>query len=468
MKYLSKIYMIRLFLIGGLLLCQMLSIRAQEDVVLEKIVGKIGTELLLKTEIDQNLAYLQSRKRLPLSVEERCDIIQDILNTKLLISQADLDSVVVTPLEIEDILQNKVDYILGLMNNDVELFRSTYGKSVQEVKESFRDDLVKQETAKKMQQQIISTIRITPSEVLNYFESIPEDSLPFFNSEVEVGEIVYYPVANEGEKNRAKQYLVEIKELIEEGEATFEEMAKKYSDDRGSATLGGNLGWQKRGTFVPEFEAAAYNLDENELSEIVESPFGYHLIRLEKRRGNSILTKHILITPDITEKDIAIGKLKMDSIVNLLRTDSITFEYAVSKFSDENIQSYNNGGRMINPSTGKTFFETQELEPDVFFAIDTIEVEDITEPVLFSDPRNGYFYRIMKLFSRTPPHRADISLDYSRVKEAALSQRREKYISQWVTKTLQHSYIELDKSYFQEYMGCEALSKWFSKAGMMN
>jgi len=309
--------------------------------------------------------------------------------------------------------------------------------------------------AQRIQGKLINEVTITPKEVKEFFSKIPQDSIPFLNAEVEVSEIVRRPIVNEEEKAKAISKLEEIKSTIVSGESTFEEMAQKFSQD-GSAREGGDLGWASRGSYVAEFEAAAYELEKGELSDIVESEFGFHIIKLKERRGNSINVQHILIRPEITSEDLGLASDKLDSIRNLVVVDSLPFEYAVTIYSDKKSDNYHNGGRMQNPKTGTAYFETADLPSDIYFKIEDMEVGEISEPIEFFDLRGETLYRIIRLESRTKPHRASLDQDYSRIATFAKESKKNLYYNNWMLEKLNETFIEIDP----DLKSCDNLSKW--------
>ncbi|WP_236970959.1 peptidylprolyl isomerase [Membranihabitans marinus] len=426
-------------------------------VILESLAAKLGGEILLSSEIQSNLDYQEAVSG-GLTEEQRCQMIQELFLSKLLIDQAKIDSVEVAPEQVEEQLDAKLNYIVQQMNGDVETFQNYYGKTVSQVKKMMRKDLSNQMLSNQMRGVVLGNVQITPKEVVAYFNSIPKDSLPYFNSEVEIGELVMFPEVNQEERDKSIAQILDIRSRVEAGES-FNELAKKYSDDPGSARLGGDLGWQTRGQFVPEFEAAAFNLDIDEMSDIVETDFGFHLIRLLERRGNRIHVEHILVKPTITDADVDLTFQKLDSIKNLITSDSIYWEYAVKKFGSDQTQSFHNGGRITNPKTGNTFFETPDLEPDVFFAIDTLEVGDITQPLVHYDKiTKSYSLKLVKLFSRTKPHTASLTQDYDKIKSAAINESQQKYLNRWLEDKISDTYIEIHPKFLSS--DCEVMDKW--------
>lgn len=428
---------------------------AQDKEIIDRVVGTVGGELILLSEIEEQFTLMEQQRGF-LEEEHRCVILEGLIANKLLLNQAKLDSIAVTEEEVEQQLDARVQNILGYMNNDISQFEAYYGQSVNEVKEDFREDLRNRLLTDRMRGQIIASANVTPSEVKEFFARIPYDSLPYFNSEVEIGEIVYPAKINQEEKNIAKAKLENIrKQIVEDGE-DFAELAKLYSNDPGSARIGGDLGMQRRGTFVTEFEATAYNLETNEISEVIETEFGFHILQLLERRGNNVHIRHILIKPKITEADRQLAIAKLDTIKHLLETDSITFSYAVKKYSDENQQSYNNDGSLMNPNTGNTFFEIGDLEPDIYFTIDTMKVGQYAAPAPFATPSGEESFRIIVLKSRTNPHKASLETDYSKIKQATLEQKKNKFIGEWVEEKAGSTYIDIDDSYH----ACPNIGVW--------
>jgi len=426
--------------------------------VVDKVVATVGGELVLLSEIEEQLALMEAQSGV-LPEGARCGVVDQILSTKLLLNQSKLDSIEVSDDEVEAQLDARIDRILSFMNNDVQQFEDYYGQSIGEVKAQFREDLKNQILVERMRGQVMTNVTVTPAEVKQFFHSIPTDSLPYFNAEVEIGEIVHKPQINAEERKKAIDKLKELKRQIVEEGADFAELAGKFSDDPGSGRAGGDLGWSKRGRFVPEFEAAAFNLEPNEMSGIVESEFGFHLIQTLERRGNSIKVRHILIKPEITDADLEKARLYLDSVRQLIMVDSFTFSQAVKRFSNEDVQSYNNDGRMVNPATGNTFFEIGDLEPDVYFTVDTMKVEEISQPFEYRDQTGETLYRIVQLQSRTQPHVADLRQDYSKIKKAAIEAKQSEFISDWVRDKVDATYINLEASLKR----CPNLRKWYEE-----
>ena len=432
------------------------SLIGQKAVILDKVVAQVGSEVILWSEVEEYYAYQKANSgKMP--EDARCIILDNLMLKALLVSEAKLDTlIIVSDAEVEDNLNRRIDEILFMMNGDVVFFQDYYGKTVNEVKNDMREDLRNQLLSERMQGSVIRNIKITPAEVKSFFEKIPRDSLPFFQSEVEISEIIFKPKVNDVEKKKAIEKLEELKARYQKGE-DFAVLAKNHSDDPGSARVGGELGWQKRGAFVQQFEEAAYRLDIGELSEIVESDFGFHLIQMLERRGNSFKTRHILIRPEITQADIELAKQAVLDVRKQILEKKITFEAAVKEYSDDKAQSYTNAGRVVNPKTSNTFFEIADLEYDVFFAIDSMKVGGISGPIEIQDDEGSVYFKMIQLNSRSTPHRANLNQDFSKIKQAAIEQKKASFLDTWVKERSESTYVEIDP----EFQNCKVLTtKW--------
>ena len=423
--------------------------------LLDKVVATVGGEPILLSEIEQQYSYLKEGKaKVPESA--RCEILENMIVQNLLLNQAKLDSIVATDQEIDAEVNARIEEILRYMGNDESQFEDYYGKNVSEVRNQMHDPIQQQILTRKMRQAIMSKISITPSEVKAYFNKIPKDSLPYLSSEVELAEIVYKPKVNVAQKKVAFDKITDIRSRITQSGEDFAKLAEKYSQDPGSARNGGDLGLVKRGTFVPEFEAAAYNLDKDEVSPVIETEYGFHIIKMIERRGNNIRCRHILIKPEITPEDLQKAKHELDSIRHLIVIDSISFSAAVKKFSNSKEYSYDNNGLLSNPKTGTTYFEIGDLDSDVYFAQDKLKPGEISAPIEKKDQSGETSYVIIKLLSRSAPHKANIEQDYKKIAEVALEHKRNASLVKWLKDHLDQTRIEIDK----EYNSCGLQQKW--------
>jgi len=432
------------------------TVMAQDTIILDKIVAKVGGEVIFHSDVEEQMAMMRERKGNP-GKKEQCTILESLMAQSMLVHYAKIDSVEVTDAEVESEIDARMNQILAYMNNDRKLFQDVYGQTVSEMREQVKEDMQRKLLGDRMQAEIMNKVEVTPSEVVDFFAKIPKDSLPYFNAEVELAEVVIFPEINEEERNKALEKIGKVKAQLAAGE-DFATLARKYSDD-GSARDGGELGWTTRGSFVPEFEATAFQLEVNETSDIVETEYGYHIIQLLERRGNSIHSRHILVRPKITEADLAITRNKLDSVRNLVLMDSISFPDAVRMFGDKKVQSFSNNGRMINPKTANTFFETADVDSEIFFSIDTLDIWDITPPIEYRTPLGDYSYKIVQLQGRTPPHKANLKQDYSRIQDAARESKKNEVFSDWVDQKIPNTYIMMDP----QYQDCPNIERWQAK-----
>lgn len=450
-------------IISALLFLVVLSINAfaQQKELVDKVVAKVGDEYILLSEIEEQYAAAKDQKA-TLPDNYRCVVLDQIMVNKLILNQAKIDSVLAKDEDVETQLNARFEKILDYMGGNVEQFISYYGQTPDVMKEQMRGDMRDQLIVDKMKQKILADVSVTPGEVRDFFSKIPKDSLPYFNQEVEIAEVVYKIKPNEVEKAKSKKQLEEIREQIVNGKVPFEDLAKKYSQDPGSGREGGDLGWAKRGKFVPEFEAQGFKLDEGQISQVFESEFGYHILQLIARRGNSIHCRHILIKSQITDADLELAKRTLDSvrlrILGVLK-DSITFSAAVKDFGDKSTQSFHSDGRMTNPASGNNIFETRDLDPDTYFAIDSMKVNGITAPMELTSAAGEKTYRIVKLISKSSPHKANLLLDYNKIQQATTEQKKNKKLVKWIEEKSKNTFISLDAMYKK----CPNLEKWGKK-----
>lgn len=430
-----------------------------QSMVIDKIIARVGGEYILLSDVEKQFSYLQQTQK-DLEESAKCGVLESIIAQKLMVNQAKLDSIIVGDTEVEASLDFRIQSILSQMGDNEEFFEDYYGQTVNEVKEWMRDDLRNQLLSERMQSSIIDQVLIRPEEVVEFFESIPKDSLPLLNAEVEIAEIVMKPEASQASKDKSYELLLNIRNQITNDSADFAELAKKYSDDLGSGAKGGELGSAKRGSYVPEFEAAAYSLANGEISEIVESDFGYHLIQLNERRGNVIDARHILIKPEVTTADNDKTKNFLDSLRAVIESDSLDFGKMVKKHSDKNVESYSNNGRMTNPASGTTFFSTNDLPPEIYFGIENLDINDISNPIEYQDNGGELRYRIVQLQTETRPHIANLKEDYSKLQKFAIESKKNDYFNDWIVSKLSDTYITVD----DKYSTCANIGDWI-KAG---
>lgn len=417
---------------------------SQPGQLIDQVVAVVGNNIILDSDIENQYLQLLAQG-FDYEGDLKCQIFEDLLYQKLLLNQAIIDSVEVTEAEVEQRLDTRLSMIIHQAGSEQEL-EDYFGKSMTEIKNDLRTMLREQLLTQKMQSQITDDINITPSEVRSYYKGLPKDSIPLINSEVVLAEIEYKPTISDEEIQAVKDRLNGFLERIKNGDK-FSTLAILYSEDPGSAKNGGELGYISRKDLVPEFAAVAFNLKEpGEVSKIVETDYGYHIIQLIDRRGERINIRHILLTPKVpyTEKIRAMNFL--DSLANEIRLGNISFEDAALKYST-NEETRANGGLLVNPATGMAKFETDELDRRMYATIKKLKAGEISDPVESRNEQNKVIYKIVKLNNRTEPHVANLKQDYQYLQDAALENKKQKAIDQWINSKQKATYIKVKGSY---------------------
>jgi peptidyl-prolyl cis-trans isomerase SurA len=414
----------------------------QPEVNIDKIIAKVDDFIILKSDLEK--AYLDFLSRGEFGGSNiKCQILESLVINKMLVAKAEIDSVIVSELEVTSSLQNRMNYMISQIGSEEEL-EKFYGKSMEQIEEELRDDMREQMTIQRMQSEITSNIKVTPSEVKRFFGAIPKDSLPYFSTEVSVGQIVLKPEAGQEQRDKVLKQLFEIRGRLLQGES-FGDLARLYSEDPGSATRGGELPFYRRGELAPEFEATAMSMKPGELSMPVKTDFGYHLIELIEKRGNLFKSRHILIIPKPSYKDIENAENKLDSIRNLVISDSMTFRNAAKEFSDDQLTSGNGG--FFADQEGNTRVSVETLDPNVFFTIDTMKIGSITPPLKYTEADGNTAFRILFYESKVPPHQANLKDDYQKIATAASNEKRARILNDWFLGARGDVFIEVEDEY---------------------
>ena len=415
---------------------------SQEKVVIDQVIAVVGNSAVLESDIINQRRQLQGQG-IDLGANPDCTLLDDVLFQKLLYNQAILDSLEVSDDQVEQVLDRRLRYFISQIGSREKL-EAYYGKSVEELKEEFRDIVREQELGQQMEAKITADVRVTPSEVRSFFNRLPEDSIPMIESELVLGQIVKNPPVQPEEIANVKSRLEEFKQRVINGE-NFNTLAVLYSEDPGSARRGGELGFFGRGELYPEFEAAAFNLRPGELSDIVETQAGYHLIQMIERRGEQFNVRHILLQPKVSPLDLMAARQELDSIRTLIQNGEMTFSEAALRFSDD--PGKINQGQMINPYTGTTRFKSEEIEPNLFFVIDQMEVGDISAPIGMITEEGQQAFRIVQLQSRTEPHRGNLQQDYDFIQQLALEEKQRKATEAWINSRLPNTYVFIHEKF---------------------
>ena len=415
---------------------------AQQPVNIDRIIAKVDDYIILKSDLERAYIDFLSRGEFGGSTL-KCEILESLIINKLMLAKAEIDSIEVSPLEIQANLQNRMNYMVSQLGSEEEL-EKFYGKSLEQIESELFDDMKEQMTVNRMQSEITKDIKVTPAEVRKFFNAIPRDSLPYFSTEVSVGQIVIKPEAGKEQQDKVVKQLIEIRGRLLRGES-FGDLARLYSEDPGSAAQGGELPFYRRGELAPEFEATAMTMEKGQVSMPVKTQFGYHLIELQERRGNTFKSRHILITPKPSQRDILLAEQKLDSIRTLIVNDSITFRNASKEFSDDQLTSADGG--FFADEDGNTRVSVETLDPNIFFTIDTMQVGTITKPLRYTESDGSTAYRILFYESKVRPHQANLKDDYQKIATAASNQKRSRILNSWFLDAKNDVYIEVDPEY---------------------
>ena len=425
-----------------------------QPVVIDKIVAVVGDKAILFSDVEAQALQMQAQSGVSDSTI-RCNVLEDIIIQKLLLNQAEKDSVTVSDEQVDGELNKKIRYFVNQIGS-VEKLEAYLGKSIIKIKDDFKERIRDQLVVQQMQSKIAGDLKVTPAEVKTYFDNIPQDSLPLIESEIQVAQILKKPPVNEVERQRVKGELLDIKRKIADGKS-FASMAAFYSEDPGSAVKGGDLGFVGRGEMVPEFEAAAFALKGKEISDVIETMYGFHIIQLIERRGETINVRHILMSPKASSSDLDKARIKLDSVAALIKAGSITFEEAAAKYSDD-VDTKFNGGLLVNPATGSTWFEVSQMDQSLFFVVDKQKVNEVSDPSLVRVGEKKESYRLVSLKARTNPHRANLKDDYQKIQQAAEAEKKDKQVRNWINRKRQSFYIKIDK----EFSNCPFDNPWVS------
>lgn len=432
------------------------SLCSAQGTVIDRVIGAVGTNIILQSELEAQYQQMVSEQE---NVDEntRCQVLETMLFQKLLLNQAQKDSLYPAESQVDQELDRRMTYYIRQLGSE-ERFVAFYGKSTDDFKTELRDKVRDLLMAQQMQSKVAGDISVTPNEVRTYFNNLPEDSIPLLNAEVEVAQIVKKPTITPEAKKEAKTKIENIRQRILKGESTFPAMAALYSEDPGSASKGGLYEGIQRGQFVPEWDAWAFKLKPNEISEVFESVYGYFIIQLIERRGDEVDARSLLIAPKSDAADLLKAKQSLDTIYTKLLSDTIKFTDAAGKYSDDE-ESKQSGGLILNPFTGATRFQMDEIgqyDQNIVFAIDKLKVGEFTKPMPMTTPDGKQAYRIVYLKLRTSPHRANLIDDYQKIQSMALEQKQEEATKKWIKRKLADTYIRI----VDDYKNCNFTNNW--------
>lgn len=431
--------------------------RSPEAYKIDGVAAIVGNDVVLESDIEGAYMQMQLDGRV-LDESDKCSLLEQLLTDKLLANQGEVDSLPVTDIEVANAVSQKIQALAqqaGSMSNMLAL----YQKPDEETLASDLTPIIRSMLfADAMKKKLIGDLNPSPDQVRRFFNRIPKDSLPEFEEEFELATLTIHPKPNEASVNEVIERLGQMKKDIQNG-ADFRTLAILYSDDEGSASSGGVYENVSKGQFVKPFEAAAFNLEEGEISDPVQTEYGYHLIQVTKRRGEQIDLRHILMRPKNLPDDVAKTQAKMDSIVAKIRSGELKFDDAVKKFSEDDATKYNNGNMLyFNPYTGESSsaFKVTELDRNLYYAVANLSAGQVSDPIYIEDMRGGDYYAVYYVRRHTERHRADYSKDFNKLKAMAKKELENTKLRDWVSKQSREVFVHIN----DDWRDCDFVADW--------
>ena len=447
MKHTKNIFILVLLLIGTLV--------SYSQTVVDEVIAVVGENMIKYSELETT--YLQS-KASGGAERTRCEILEDMLLSKLFLHKAQIDSIEVTEQEVENTMDERIRYMVQLYGSQ-ERMEKQMNKSLAEIKETYKDVIRENLLIQQARSRLVGDLKITPQEVADFYNRIPKDSLPELDEEYELTQIVSMPKISDEEKNMVKEKLNSYRDRILKGDK-FATIATLYSDDEASAKKGGELGFFSRGDMVGEFESVAFSLQPGEISPVFETKYGFHIVQMIERRGDMVNCRHILLQPKVSSVSLYKSKQFLDSIQNLINNGEISFEDAIVKFSDDN--SKINGGLIINRNNASARFSKDAIN-ETIGNLDKVDFNsmkegDITKPVEFKSELSNA-YRLIKIKKKTPKHTVNLENDFDRLQTLALQEKETNIMKDWASKLVSKTYIRIN----EEYSSCDFTVDWTKK-----
>ena len=442
-------------ILSTLLACVLLSGFAQGGgTSIDGIVAVIGKSIIMRSDLEKHFNdYKMQYKTVENPDEIYCTILENLVYNKLMVNQAELDSIEVSDEEVDYRLNTRIQYFLQQTGGDVKYIENYFHKSMADIKKEMREMMYEQALIEQVQAGITGSITITPSEVNQFASNISPDSMPLVSTTYQFGEVVKIPPVSDDEIASVKEELLSYRERVLRGER-FGALARLYSDDPGSASKGGDLGFVERGTLYPEFEAAAFNLKTGEISQVVKTQAGYHIIQLIERRGESIHVAHILVQPKPSTDEQVRAIMYLDSVRKIIIDEKLSLEEAAKRYSEGPTRL--NGGMVVNPYTNSLSFDRQSLDDATYATLNKIIPGEYSECVPFVNDDGVMAYRLIYLKEKVLEHKANLVEDYDMIKNAALEQKKYEAMEKWVLDKVKVTNIKIA----EQYKYCPFVSKW--------
>ncbi|WP_367771737.1 peptidylprolyl isomerase [Flavobacterium sp. WC2421] len=431
-------------------------IQSNQRQKIDGVVATVGDYIILDSDIDKSYLEISSQGG---SIKDitRCQMLGKLMEDKLYAHQAIQDSIKVTDAEVKGMLEDRLAYMVGQIGSLEKVVKYYKKNSEEEFKSYFFDILKEQKLTSEMTKKIVEGVEITPEEVRNFFKKIPKDELPLFGAEMEVAQIVITPKVSDAEKQKVIDKLNGFKKEVEEG-SSFATKAVLYSKDPGSATNGGYYKMNRKTAFIKEFKDVAFSLQEGEISAPFETIYGFHIIYIEKIKGQEIELRHILLTPTVSDEAINEAKEKISLIRSKIVDKKITFAEAARTESDQK-ETKANGGVLINPKTQDTRFELTKMDPSLYGQVSNLKDDAISQPILDTDENGKKSFKLITVTNRINEHVADYATDYLKIKELALKEKQIKAVGKWFDEKINETYIKV----LGEYRDCDFTNNWLKK-----
>jgi len=447
LKFIKMQMKIKLTLLG-LFVCS--TIFAQDRIMIDQVVAVIGNKIVKHSDVEAQLSNMRMHGE-PVDESSYCRVLEQLMINKLFEHQADLDSIEIPDIDLDADLDRRMRFFVQQFGSR-ERLEEFYGKPIIAIKEEFRDMVRSQMVAQQMQARITSEVRVTPSEVRRFFEELHPDSVPLIPTEFEIYQIIRSPAISREQRDEVRSRLTGFRDRILRGES-FAALARSFSQCP-SSRQGGELGMFTRGDMHSEFEAAAFSLRDGEISPVIETPFGFHIIQLIERRGENVNVRHILLRPEPDVEEMDRARVFLDSVAGLVRDSVHTFQEAARLFSED--PSGRVGGLYTSPITGNSRVTADEMDQNIFFIVNNFEEGQISNASFFTTEEDEQAVRILLLNKRIPPHRANLDQDYDRILNMAMTQARQNRMAEWLAQRLRTQYVRLNA----KARGCAFEHNW--------
>lgn len=426
---------------------QIVSTGTPTDKVIDEIIAQVGDNPILLSDVEAQRIQLKSEGR-DVNDETNCFLLEELLYQNLLLNQAKVDSIEMSDAQVNAEMENRLRTLEQQIGSREKL-EAFYGKTYTQIKEEFREIIRDRLLSQEMERQIIANVEVSPADVKSFYNTIPKDSLPYINEKISIQQIVIYPKITQASRNSVIEKLNGWRQDFIAGTRSFSAVATIHSEDQGSAKDGGKIE-ATRGMMVKPFEAAAFALEVGQISDVVETQYGYHILELLSRKGDDYTVRHILLTPEVGRQELRDAATLMDECYARLKKHEITWDQAVKAYSEDD-DTRQNQGNLSNPYTGEQYWDVaniNQIDPQIFGLVNGLETGEVSSPGLYTDMRTRKEgVRIVRINDRTEPHTANLKDDYNFIKKATENSKKEEKIVKWVNSKVSKTYVRFDENY---------------------